>query len=152
MLRCRTDEVRQFIGVLLQIFFIKNPFREPAEESRHSIFENFATRAKNTGSGINLASEWNKIMLISAGTVQKEQGSHRTTGHEFVNEIEPRFHFLVGTLIGGRISSIWDRVGSSHGGRRKLLPNSSGLSSEAKPGESVAISKSTPPGSRKYIE
>src|SRR6059058_5542803 len=99
MPRCRTDEVRQFISVPLQILFIKNPFGEPAEESRHSIFENFATRAKNTGSGINLASEWNKIMLISAGTVQKEQGSHRTAGHEFVNEIEPRFHYLVGILM-----------------------------------------------------
>src|SRR5207249_6335472 len=148
MPRCRTHEVGQFISVLLQIFFIKNPLGEPAEESRHSIFENFATRAKNSGSGINLAPEWNKIMLISAGTVQKEQGSHRTTGHEFVNEIEPRFHYLVGILTGGRISSICERVGSSHGGSCKLLPNSLRLSSEAKPGELVAISKSTPHGSR----
>src|SRR5207253_7336404 len=67
MLRCRTDEVRQFIGVLLQIFFIKNPFGESAEESRHSIFQNFATRAKNSGRGINLRSEEHTSELQSRG-------------------------------------------------------------------------------------
>ncbi len=149
MLRCRTDEVRQLMRTLLQIFFIENPFGKSAEESRHSIFENFATRTENSGGRINLVSELNKIMLISAGAVQKEQGSLRTTGHEFVNEIEHLLHCLVGTLMAGRISSICERVGSSHGGSRKLLPNSSRVSSNVKPGGSVAISNSTPPGSRK---
>src|SRR6202043_3561403 len=125
------------------------PFGESSEESRHSIFENFAARTENRGSRINLASEWNEIMLVSAGAVQKQQGSLRTPGHEFVNKIEPLLHCLTGTSMAGRISSICERVGSSHGGTRKLLPNSSKLSSSVKPGRSVAISHSTPPGSRK---
>src|SRR6266581_385242 len=133
----------------LQIFFVKNPLGESAEESRHSVFEDLAARTQNRGSRINLASERNKIMLISTSAMQKQQGSLRSTGHEFVNEVEPRVHWLAGTLMAGRTSSICERVGSSHGGRRKWLPNSSRLSSDVNPGGSVAISKSTPSGSRK---
>src|SRR6266404_2997558 len=134
---------------LLQIFFIKNPLGESAEESRHSVFEDLAARTENCGSRINLASERNKITLVSASAVQKQQGSLRTARHEFVNKVEPRFHCLAGTLMAGRTSSTCERVGSSHGGRRNWLPNSSRLSSNVKPGGSVAISNSTPPGSRK---
>ena len=41
---------------------------------------------------------------------------------------------------------------SSHGGNIKCVPSSSTFSSVANPGGLVAISKSTPPGSRKYTE
>src|SRR5438876_2413703 len=133
MLRRGADEVRQLMRAPLQIFFIKNPFGESAEESRHSIFENFAARTENSGSRINLASDWNEIVLISAGAVQKQQSSLRTTGDEFVNEIGPRLHRLAGTVIAGRISSICERVASSHGGRPKSLPNSSRVSSSVEP-------------------
>src|ERR1700730_13043663 len=94
----------------LQIFFINNPFGESAEESRHSIFQTYAARTETSGRRIDLASECNKIVLISAGAVQKQQGSLRTTGHEFVNEIEPCLHRFAGTLMAGRISSICKRV------------------------------------------
>src|SRR5437763_16739048 len=117
---------------LVQIFFIKNPLSESAEESRHTVFENLAARTENCGSRINLASERNKITLVSAGAVQKQQGSLRTARHEFVNEVEPRFHCLAGTLMAGRTSSSCERVASSHGGRRDWLTNSSMITSNVK--------------------
>jgi osmoprotectant transport system substrate-binding protein len=49
----------------------------------------------------------------------------------------------------GRFSAIIARRSSSHGGSRSPDPSSSTLSSTVKPGPSVAISNSTPPGSRK---
>jgi len=95
---------------------------EPIESSRSAVvevFEDLAARTQNRGGRINLASEWNKIMLISTSAMQKQQGSLRSTGHKFVNEVEPRVHWLAGTLMAGRTSSICERLGSSHGGRRK---------------------------------
>ena len=49
----------------------------------------------------------------------------------------------------GRMRSSTGRCDSSHGGRRSFEPSSAGASSAVNPGGSVAISKSTPPGSRK---
>ena len=58
-------------------------------------------------------------------------------------------HDFVGTWICGRMFSICDRPDSIQGGRHKCVPRSSSFSSNVKPGGSVAISNSTPPGSRK---
>src|SRR5260370_8406413 len=139
MLRRRADEVRQLMRAPLEIVFVKNPLGESAEESRHSVFEDLAARTEKRGGRINIASEWNKIMLISTRAMQKQQGSLRTARHEFVSEVEPRFHWLAGTLMAGRTSSICERVASSHAGRRNWLPNSSKLSSNVKPRESSAL-------------
>src|SRR5262249_321971 len=54
--------------------------------------------------------------------------------------------------MGGRICSICDRADSIHGGRRKFVPRSSTFSSNVKPGGSVPISNSTPPGSPNKME
>ena len=52
-------------------------------------------------------------------------------------------------VSGGRAASIRPRAGSSHGGSTSVSPRCSRSSSTAKPGPSVASSKSTPPGSWK---
>jgi len=55
----------------------------------------------------------------------------------------------LGSCSGGKAASISARCGSSQGGSTSFSPRWAGSSSRAKPGPSVASSKSTPPGSRK---
>src|SRR5260370_8125444 len=76
-----------------------------------------------------------------------EEGVEESKGWRSVHNVAS-----VGRAIFGRTSSICGRARSSQGGRRSLAPSSSTVSSLVNPGESVAISKSMPPGSRKYIE
>ena len=57
--------------------------------------------------------------------------------------------FICTGRMGRRPASMPARWGSRNGGRARLSPRWSASSSVAKPGPSVAISKSTPPGSRK---
>src|SRR4029453_13346891 len=108
MLHCYGNEIRQLVRALFQILDVEHTFGESAKESRHSIFENFAAWAEQCRIRIEFVSERNEIVLVSAVTVQMGNCPFRPTGHKFVNEIQPRLHFLVGTLISGRISSIWD--------------------------------------------
>src|SRR5215831_14650847 len=60
-------------------------------------------------------------------------------------------HFF-GKSILGRTFTRSLRNGSSHVGNIRCVPSSCTFSSIANPGGLVAISKSTPPGSRKYTE
>src|SRR5919106_57650 len=146
---CCVHKVGQFVCPPHQIFRIKDAFSQTPKESRHAILQDFAARAKQGSVRIELASERDEVALVSTGAVQKQQRALRAAGNEFVNEIRLWPHDLSGTWIGGRILSISDRADSSQGGRHKWLPRSSSFSSKVKPGGSVAISKSTPPGSRK---
>ena len=61
-------------------------------------------------------------------------------------------HGYAAGVSGGRAASIRLRAGSSHGGSTSVSPRCSRSSSTAKPGPSVASSKSTPPGSWKYTD
>ena len=100
--------------------------------------------------GRQVPPERDEVVLATAGPVQ---GQHRVglARVEAVGEPEiPRAHPLTaGTRRGGSTSSSRSRCGSSQGGSFRLSPSRSGSSSAAKPGGSVAISKRTPPGSRK---
>src|SRR6266567_4466127 len=147
--RCRGDEIRKFVRALFQILDVEHTFGEPSEESRHSIFEDLAARAKQCGIRVELASKWDEIVFVAAGSMQKQQCPVRFARNEFVNEIQLRHYCLAGSSIGSRTCSICERADSSHGGRRSLDPSSSIVSSSVKPGGSVAISKRMPPGSRK---
>src|SRR5436190_1079765 len=149
MLSCRRHEIRQFVRAIFQILQIEYAFSESAKESRHPIFEHLASWAEQRSSGIELASKRDEIALVSASAVQKQQRAIGAARNELVNKVRLRPHDLRGTWIGGRIVSICERADSIHGGRRRCLPSSSSFSSKVKPGGSVAISKSTPPGSRK---
>ena len=98
-----------------------------------------------------LSPERNQVVLASAGPVQEEQRHVGLAWEEAVGEPEiPRAHpRTAGTRRGGNTSSSRSRCGSSQGGSFRLSPSRSGSSSTVKPGGSVAISKRTPPGSRK---
>ena len=95
------------------------------------------------------------VVLVAAGAVQQEQGGARgrgLRGQEDVRSIEagvPAHGTSTSSCSGGRLAAICSRLGSSHGGSLRCRPSSSSGSSTSKPGESVAISNSTPPGSRK---
>ena len=71
-----------------QVFLVKNSLGQAAEKSRPAIFENLSAGMKNGGSRINLASEWNQIAFVAAGSVQYQQGSVGTSGQKFVNKIK----------------------------------------------------------------
>ena len=91
------DEIRQFVRAFFQIFQIEYTLGEPAKESRHSVFEHFAARAKQRSARIQLVSERDKIAFVSACAMQQQQGSIRRAGNEFVNEIGLQDHDLRGT-------------------------------------------------------
>ena len=102
--------------------------------------------------------ERQEVVLVAAGAVQQQQHRRvRRAGDEPMDEAE----------VGGRASSLRrlrragggaaagdrssrSRIGLVHrAGSLSAVPSSAGLSSTVKPGPSVAISNSTPPGSRK---
>ena len=93
----RSDKIRQFVRAHFQIFQIEYALREAPKESRHSVFEHFAARAKQRSARIQLVSERDKIAFVSACAMQQQQGSIRRAGNEFVNEIGLQDHDLRGT-------------------------------------------------------
>jgi hypothetical protein len=152
-LRRQLDEVGKLVGTADEVFFIKDSFRQPAEEARHTVFQDLAARAQQGCLGIERAADRAEAGFISASAMQEEERSRGTARHEGVPEIKYWWFIhnvaLVGRTIFGRTSSICGRARSSQGGRRSLAPSSSTVSSLVNPGESVAISKSMPLGSRK---
>ncbi len=62
---------------------------------------------------------------------------------------QPGVERATGMVTGGRCASMAGRDSSSQGGSASRAPSSADGSSSVNPGGSVAISKSTPPGSRK---
>jgi len=74
-------------------------------------------------------------------------GRSGTGGRQLRPAQDHAARFVTGSTTLGNRCSMALRLPSSQGGSIKCVPSSSGLSSTEKPGGSVAISKSTPPGS-----
>src|SRR5207247_1990597 len=96
-----------------------------------------------------------QIVLVASCAVQHEQQDLARIRARFV-QVDERVDHAPGsakadvwTASGGRTLSMAARVASSHGGSTSVSPRCAACSSTAKPGPSVASSKSTPPGSRK---
>jgi len=70
--RCGGDKVCQFVGAADHVFLIENTLREPAEKTRHTIFQNLAARAEERGGAIKFAAEREKIRFVAASAVKKE--------------------------------------------------------------------------------
>src|SRR6058998_2020802 len=113
MAHCRSDEIAKFVRSCLQILQIEHAFGKSAKKSRHSVLQNFSTRAKQRSIGIQFASERDEIALVSARAVQEQERSVRISVNEFVKKIRLRPHCLSGTWIAGRIFSICERTDSS---------------------------------------
>src|SRR5262249_8097707 len=86
----------------------------------------------------------------STAAVDEDHREPRAGGRR--TEAQRAHRVRAGSCSGGNASSIAARLGSSHGGRTSVSPRCDGSSSTANPGPWVAISKSTPPGSRKYTD
>ena len=101
-------------------------------------------------SGSSTSPSGEQVVLVgAAAVVEDEQPLGRAGGGGPLAEDEVAHAATRGFVTGARICSSCARRCSCIAGRRSASPRCSGSSSTAKPGESVAISKSTPRGSRK---
>lgn len=107
---------------------IRKP-RVPAEGSRHSVFEHLDARAQQRRPG----------GVTLTGTVPMDERQ----------PLPPHAFGPWGNRSRGRSDSTCERARSCWGGSLSEVPSESGASSTVNPGLSVAISNSTPPGSRK---
>src|SRR4051812_19842123 len=98
------------------VFFIEDSLSQAAEKAGRAAFQHFATRTEQRGIGINGAAEIEKVALVSAGAVQKQQSTPRFSWHELVDKIEAAHD----KVRGGSARSIDSRCTSYCGGRRKL--------------------------------
>ncbi len=55
------NEIRQFVRASLQILQVKDPFRQPAKESRVTVLQNLAPRTKQGRRRIELAAERDEL-------------------------------------------------------------------------------------------
>src|SRR5205823_4335558 len=151
------DETSQLVGAGSDFFRIEYALGKAAEKSRRAVFQNVAAWAEDRCTGSDCLTDTDEIVLVASRTVKDEKrlpGCRVSSGLEAVDEAEIFRHALGprssrGMRMFGRSASISKRRGSSHSGSLSDWPRTSAGSSTAKPGESVAISKSTPPGSRK---
>src|SRR3982074_3626080 len=86
------------------------------------------------------------VLLISSFPSQRRNCDH---ARNFAHQCPAPVVAVVGTTMGGNVASSLSRRTLNHGGRLSDEPRDSAVSSEGNPGPSVAISNSTPPGSRK---
>ena len=85
-----------------------------------------------------------QTLLLTEGRPREARSAALREDHSAASAV-----FSTWSSIFGSVASTTARRGSSHGGSFSASPRCSTVSSNVKPGGSVAISKSTPPGSRK---
>jgi hypothetical protein len=152
------DERGELVSAGPQVVLVEDTFAQPAEEPRHTVLEHRAARGQHRGAGNQRPPEAEQVVLVATRAVQQQQGlalesrpPHVRPGTEAgaCGAHELPATGSSSTRNAGRTCSICSRLGSSQGGSLRWRPSSSRGSSTSKPGWSVAISKSTPPGSRK---
>lgn len=167
----RRHEGGEVAGAPTEIRLVEDPFGQAQEEARHAVLADAAARREQGGLRRDHAAEGEEVVFVAAGPVQEQQGTRGVgTGLEAVDEAggilghdgltadgaRSRPARMRGGHDGvaaqatlGRTASISARCGSRPAGSLSAWPRASIGSSTAKPGASVAISNSTPPGSRK---
>src|SRR5574340_565756 len=145
------DEPGQFLGARFQVVEVEHAFGKPPEEARHTVLDHFSADNQKRRASEQHPAERDEVFLVASGAVQQEQ-PRRAARDERVYEPEILHRWTgcaaAGRRRGGSAAVISVRAGSSQGGNWSLEPRSSGASSTAKPGGSVAISNRMPPGSR----
>ena len=96
---------------------------------------------------VELVEEREEVVLVGAAAVEQDEGARRIAGGRPLARRQR--HAARGSGSGVSTGSICSRRCSNAGGSESRSPRCSGSSSVAKPGPSVAISNSTPLGSRK---
>ena len=138
-----------------QIVEIEVAHAAPCEEARgDSALEHLAARAQQRGRRRELTTEVDELVLVASGAVQQQERRRAAARLVAVDERLGGAHAGSGRharMSGSGVStgSMRSRRCSKAGGSERCSPSDSSGSSTVKPGPSVAISKSTPPGSRK---
>ena len=144
------EPVGQLVGAGDHVLDVEDPLTQTTEPPVQSVLVDLAAWGQQSRTRSQGPPQRQQIVLVGAGAVQQHQrGCVRGRGR-----FQDVFEVLHGsghrfTFSSGRCAAICSRRGSSHGGSFKACPSSSKGSSWSKPGPSVAISSSTPPGSRK---
>lgn len=161
------DEIGQIRRPGGQIGLVEHASRQPAKEARQAVFADPAAGGEQRRAGCQGRAQRDQIALVPAGAVQQQErrpvgragnvavdmrkGGHRGASMAWrgAGRSGP-----VGVQAGsgeseGSAASIRARSASYCGGSFSDSPRCAGVSSTAKPGTSVAISNSTPPGERK---
>jgi hypothetical protein len=63
------DKISKFMGAPNEIFLIEDSFGDPAEETRHAMFEDLAARTEQRSLRIESAPKRDEVGFIAAGTV-----------------------------------------------------------------------------------
>src|SRR5262245_61231977 len=152
----RLHELPKIICTAPQIILIEDSLTNPAEETGHAVLQDCAAYREHRSPGRKMITKRQQVVFVATRTVQQQQRRPRCA---FIGRQENMRSIETGLLAchgmsmsscsGGSAAAICSRLGSSQGGNLRLRPSSSNGSSTAKPGASVAISNSTPPGSRK---
>ena len=151
----RDHEVGELVGPLTKVILVEDALAEPAEEARHAVLQHGPAHRQHGGTRGQLVPQRQQVVLVAAGAVQQEQrrtGRLAVRGQEDVRPVElgdrSRNVDVELAAAAGRRRSARGRAPAT-GGSFRCRPSSSNGSSTSKPGASVAISNSTPPGSRK---
>src|SRR5215212_6541272 len=146
-------ELGQLVRAEQKVLVIEDPFCETAEKAWGAELRDLAPGGEDGRSGGKRLCESDEVFLVTSRTVQQEDCRARLVCARqiAVDETQVGAHALspAGRCSGGRTSSSLSRRVSSQGGSLRRSPRCSWSSSTPKPGGSVAISKRTPPGSRK---
>ena len=84
------DEVGQLAGPEPKIFEIKDAYSQSAEESRHPVLGDLATRTQQRRTGSKRGAEGQKVVLVSARAMKEKKGRYGRAGagSELVDESE----------------------------------------------------------------
>jgi hypothetical protein len=82
------DELGKLVRATDEVFLIKNSWRQPAEEARHTVFQHLAARAQQGRLGIERVADPDEVGFVSAGAMQKEESSRGAARYEDVLEIK----------------------------------------------------------------
>ena len=151
----RATQLRELVAAQPQVVEVEVAHAAPREEARgHAALEHLAARTEQRRLGSELAAEVDQLVLVAARAVQQQQRRRAAARLEAVDERLDAAHSGSGRharMSGSGVStgSMRSRRCSNAGGSERCSPSDSSGSSTVKPGPSVAISKSTPPGSRK---
>ena len=139
----------------MQVLQVEDSLGQPPEKARLSPLEHRTTRTEQCGAGQQCLPEGEEVILVTTGAVQQQERWKLSAARlESMDQLQgishgsPR-HRSRAMAAPRTISS---RCASSHAGSLREVPSSASGSSQRKPGVSVATSKSTPPGSRKYTD
>src|SRR3954453_2757212 len=127
-----SEKFTQFVSPEPEVLDIEDTLCQPAEEPRHTIFENLPPRAEERSPGGQRFTQREQIVLIATGAMEQQQwgGPRPGSGPEPVNEAETGILHpacptgACGNRSGGSTRSISALLASYIGGSLRRVPSS----------------------------